>query len=1331
MKKLKVFNLKFCLIILALLMPIAVTGIVASFFKDYALGETGYLKEYVEEVSVTNNNFNSSTINSISESPSGWSKILNNSGSTAGIINVGSNFENYKNSTYRLSVNPGKKSSDNQILMINSKTNINNKNVAREGFESNTISLDANSFYSFKVSYKSDTNYEEDKNYVYRGEIENSVNVTSDRYRAVEFGDDSYVQITYLGSTFYVNKNLTSAGTLQNAYTTNKSFYVDSSYIGYNYKESEESENITIYSKIEDVESITILDGTTLYDDDNGDGNTITQEGDVTLSIEDVEFNDGDYLFVNIGGRESYVRKSDVNFTFNAGTEYFNSTISFTPNTSNQNSGTFSVNQGTSYYSQNTIYNSLDEYGVGSIYLKGLVDENGEEIELKYEKVTSTEWTTFYFFIVTGDSAQEVSLELWLGGEDASSTGVVYFDEVLVNKYSENLFYKTYQDYKDKFYNQTNKVDGTTTQVLTSQFLTLAKDNSISINANLDFEDDFGSNGLGGWTKQGEGNARILSLDALEGFESTTGYDFVGSNLGVDVVIDDDGNIEIKNNRQAMALWANNNYVEVKSKDIEIKTHKIYKVTASYKISEITGTAYLKIQENENIYKEIPLLNESNYTLASGSTNATTNVDNNFTNDYGTLTIYIKGSELYNSSVNIVLALGSSDSVATGCVVFDDVKVEEVGYSELATAQEDSASVVTINENTAEQSIANGNFNATQDEDGNYPLTPSDWTIESGDGLNFGGVINTKESEYNSYVDLYRENIDLGNENKYLWAVVGNPLAPNNSNEYYNNILMLNNHSANYQSLTSPTFTLEANSYYNLTFNYKTLSTNVNKLASFNIGIYNEDGVLLFEEENVTSDRWQTYEIYFETFTGSENVYVKIDFGTSENLMSGYAYFDNFELNSMEASAYDEIRDTNKNIVDMTDFYMHLPTNNVTDELRDFSSGAYTTSGYDDEKEGGIVNASYFDDNSTFRIDTEEEDKRVFVLQTKSNTTYTIDSIFKFDLTSGNYYTLTFKLKTNFAYLSSKEDIDLDEHDYGGIVGLSGFDYMTNLVSNDEYAEYTLHIHATEDTSSTLHLGLQSDDFYTTGTMVLYDLSFTEIASDEDNASEAYDNAVSAMEDKNYDINTDRTFATSTEATDDSSDTDTDNGEDAETTENNDNFTWLLLIASLITGLAIVIAIVGYFMRKVKIKKIETKRKETYDRKGTIHRDVIRKEAEEERNKEISELEANIQKFENELNSLEKEHKEKVVKLRKEDKSEISKTTEKEFKLFAQKRSIISEKIDILKHQLENIKSPEHLLTLERKKYLEAENKQKALKKEAKDKDKKTKKDVDEKNKKD
>ena len=197
------------------------------------------------------------------------------------------------------------------------------------------------------------------------------------------------------------------------------------------------------------------------------------------------------------------------------------------------------------------------------------------------------------------------------------------------------------------------------------------------------------------------------------------------------------------------------------------------------------------------------------------------------------------------------------------------------------------------------------------------------------------------------------------------------------------------------------------------------------------------------------------------------------------------------------------------------------------------------------------------------------------------------------------------------------------------------------------------------------------------------------------------------MDEKGYDVNSDHVYAV-TNSTDDNTDSDTSEGEDAETPEN-DDFTWLLLIASLITGLAIVIAVVGYFLRKVKIKKIETKRKETYDRKGTLHRDSIRKEAEDERDAEVKAIEANIKRFEDELSALESEHKEKVVALRKDDGKELSKATEKEFKLFAQKRAVLSEKIDVLKHQLENAKSPEYLLSLERKKAIEAETKQRAL----------------------
>ena len=1304
MKKLKVSTLKFCLVILALMMPVAVTGILATYFENFAQAESGnHIYEHSDSVSVTNGNFNSSTVTSISESPSGWSKILDDGKVTSGVINVGSNFNTYRKSTYHLSVNPSDASSDTQILMINSKTETDQRKEGREGYQSSAISLEANSYYSFAVSVKSDSNYEEDYEYIKRGETDKSYNVRyNSSFDEVTFGDDAYVQLSSIGGKYYyAQKYLTSAGNLESAYTTNKAFYVDSEYVGFNHKVTTEGDvgeepvttTTSVYAKIADVQKISILSGTTIYDEADTGANKASTEKDYTLERADMEFLEGDFIKVTLDGATKYVQKKSVNYVFDAGVEYFSSSIKFTPNASNENEGTFSVDAGTTYYAQNTVYNNLNEYGVASIYLKGLKDNDGKDVELKYERFVALGWQTFRFFIATGDEAQEINFELWLGGENAGCTGVVFYDNLNGTQYSENLFYKTYKAEKDATYEYS--VNGKTTEISTTKFVSFKEDNSIETGANLNFED---GSGLGGWKKRGGGHAQILPLNSQSAFENTTGYDFVGSNLSSTVVIDGD-NIEIKDNNNAMALWAKNNYVEVKSKDINVDSHKIYKITAYYKISELDGTAYLKIEENENIFSEYPAL-ENTYTLASGSASATSNSENLYVNSYGTMEIYVKGSNIYNSSINIVLGVGSSDTSATGCVVFDDIKVEEISASELATAEEDSATIVKINENTAEQSIANGNFNNTTGESKDFPLTPSDWTFESGNGKTFAGVINTKASEYQKYQQKYRENIELGAENPYLWASATNPLDPDETSKYNNNILMLNNNSLTHQTVKSANFALDPNSHYRLSFDYKTANSSAN--AFFNILIYNEDGVLLYEEKGVQASRWNSYEILFKTFFGTENCYVQIEFGTEDEKVSGYAYFDNFALSTIEETEFDE----GKNKVDMTNFYANLPTNNISSDLKDFSSSAYKTSGYDDQKQGGIVNATYFD-NTKFAIDDENKDeKSAFVLTTKSSTTYVIDSVYKFDLTSGNYYTLTFKLKTSFLH-ESYEDVDVSENDFGAIVGLSGFDYMTNLISNDEYTEYTLHIRATEDATATLHLALQSDDYYTTGTMVVYDLNFTEISSDDENASEGYDNAKEVMDEKGYDVNSDHVYAV-TNSTDDDTDSDTSEGDETETPEN-DDFTWLLLIASLITGLAIVIAVVGYFLRKVKIKKIETKRKETYDRKGTLHRDSIRKEAEDERDAEVKAIEANIKRFEDELSALESEHKEKVVALRKDDGKELSKATEKEFKLFAQKRAVLSEKIDVLKHQLENAKSPEYLLSLERKKAIEAETKQRAL----------------------
>lgn len=1320
MKKLRLLNTKICLIILALLMPIVVTGVLGAYIESLASAEastTYYYNKYMEPVSLTNNNFNSSNITSISTSPSGWTRQVSDNSTTAGIINVGANFENYKKNSFYLSKNPGtslpnSETSDNQILMINSKTANATTKTTREGYASNSVTLQANSYYTFQVSVKSDTNYETVETYTPRGTVASDVSITRTNFNSTSFGD--YVQMTYNSRTRYAHKELSSEGNFASEVTASNAFYFDGEYVGFMHEIN--SVNTPIYVSTQNISSLTLRSGLTVITNPvDNDSETLTEDITVT-EYEEYE----DYILIHAdNGTNYYAEPSQVQFTFENNSEYFTSNIVYRPSESGS-TGSYYLRTGENWYNLYEEYTDLNQYGTASIYVKGLTDNNGEDVELSFEKVLTKNWTTFFFFIETGSTEQTVNLELWLGGDKFgnNSTGVVFFDDVQVQKYSENYFYSTYLDYKDNmFYTQNEEAQSAV------KFMSFSEDNSLTMPGenNFDFENTLDVTALNGWTKSGDGNARIISLDSEEGFERVTGHDFTGSNLHVDAKIDEDGGLTIKENTQALVLWADDGYVEATSKDVEIKMHGYYKISVYYKISSLdAGTVYLNIRENDRVIKENNLTtSEENetigYTLASGSATATENADNNFENNYNIMEIYVKGSDFYNSYVNIALGLGSESESATGCVVFDDVKVENVTYEEFSNADNQ----VTLHEVESSATITNGYFNSTENTSANFPLTPSGWTIESNDGLTFGGVINTKASEYEYYQQEYQNNLEKGEENPYLWASFANPLSPTNSNLYTNNILMLSNYNASAQTLTSSTFSLNANSFYKLTFNFKTMSIEPTNLASFNVRIYNEDEVLLFEGKDVSSNVWSEYEIYFETFAGAENVYIEIEFGNEENAQVGFAYFDNFSIVASDEEEYNAVTETNlKHRVDMTDYYLNLPTNNISDNLKDFSSSAYETSGYTEDGVGGIVNSSLFNtDYTKFKLSEEEEDRNVFLLSNRTpNANYTIDSLFTFDLTSGNYYTITFKLKTNFDYLTTddKNEFNPDEHTFGATVGLSGFDYMTGLVSNDGYEEYTMHIHATEDASSTLHIALVSDSASTTGTMVVYDFNFTEIASDETNASRDYDDAIELMGRSEYDVNTDRVFATETPSDDETGDDTSDDStsdDTGDTTTNNDDFTWLILISTLITVLAIVIAVVGYFTRKIKIQKVETKRQETYDRKGSIHHDTIRKEAEDERAKQASEIENNIQKFENELASLEKDHKEKVVALRKEENKEVSKSTEKEFKLFAQKRAVIAEKIDILKHQLENVNSPEYLLSLERKKYLEHDAKQKQLNK--------------------
>ena len=1274
MKTLQKLKSKIIMFIFALILPLSAAGVAyistnIESAKADSTSSSNYYSGYMKEVSLTNNNFNSSSSTySMSTSLSGWTGQVSDKKSTSGIIDVGNSFQNYMTGTYRLSKNPGAKATDKKILMINSKyADSTDMSYSRQGYKSSSISLSANSYYSFQVSFKSDTNYKSNTTYVpqksQQGELTQEITISNTTFKSKAF--DEYIGFTYNSKTYYFHKTLTAADVT--------------------------AEEIVL-TKDTDV----------LYEDDDYIGYLDASDDTKMIFVEKLEDNNSDTTYTISASTQTYV----TNFKYN------------------KSSKEFVASTDSEYYLATTTYDPLNYYSYGSIYLSGLKDSEGNAVKAEYVKISSKEWTTFQFFVATGNESQSVSLDLWLGGQVSgqNSSGVVFFDDVHVYQYSENTFWKIYESYYGKEFTQSytdesgNVVEET---ISCTNLVDLRKDNSIVYDShNLDFEaGEYQDNGLAvkNWKQTGTGNARVFNTNAPQAFKSITGYDFVGSTLSCDLTLDEDLKPTITAHNYVLGLWAEDEYTEVKSNDIAISLNEIIKVTAYYKISEISsGSVYMAIEENNNVLNAYNL-SESQYSVASKtySSGTTSNGSSNFNNNYGSIEFYVKGGSFYDSSFNITLALGKSDSTATGCVTFDNIKIEKATTEDYESA----TNKIAFDTKSTDTSIANAFFNNVEiSDDFTEPYAPTDWTITGEENAcSFGGVINVLDSKYQSYITKYNEYKAKGlsdYENPYTWAVEYiNPRNADGRTDVPDNVLMLANVKESYQTIQSQNLTLDAGKVSKIDFMLKTTAS-----SKATISVFGSDGFKIYESSISTNGEWKNFELYLNAISGANEIYFTISLGSEDVKSTGAIYLDNFKLTKeISSSVFESKLEAVEGVdyygaIDMSDFYLNLPTNDITDDLATSTTPAYKcsvgTKNQGVKIEGGIIKSSAFDSNSKFYIEG-SQDENVFYITSSGVGSYSINSIFNLDLSADNYYKLTFKLKTNFAYTNS--DVDLDDektYNYGVIVGLSGFEYAKNLVSNDEYTEYTIFIKPTEATSCTLHISLVCDSAETAGSMALYGLNLEELS--EDDGKEEYDNANSAASAEDYDINESAQFVATADTADEEEpedDTSTETPDDS----GNDDLNWSILISSLITGAAIIIAVIGWALSKVKLKKIERKRKESYDRKSSLDVDVIKRKAKEQRDAQIAEVKDTASKFEKELENLEKTHKQRVVELRSKDKGKVSKETDREFKQFAQKRTVIAEKLTSLNKQIEEMQTPEYLLNLERKVYAQEEAKRKEL----------------------
>jgi hypothetical protein len=911
-----------------------------------------------------------------------------------------------------------------------------------------------------------------------------------------------------------------------------------------------------------------------------------------------------------------------------------------------------------------------DESVNASIYISGLKNDD-EDVQMGYENITSSIWKEYFFFIATGDASQTVNIDLYLGSASGqSSYGVAFFDNIHGEQLSQNAFFESCNNYG---YTGVDTISSTS--VSSTKFLVNGlKDTSAVVDTssyNFDFEDpiELDSNTLGTkWSviQKSNGHAVIQDIKNMQvqDFKDLTGYDYIGNDLSYQ-------------NKQALVLYTSKEgYVGVKSQSFDINVHQIYKFTMQVKVADMTsGSFYVKIQEDDKIYTLYSDLLSSNeddknyYELQSGKTSGiSSNPTNSFTNNYQTISFYVKGHSLYNSSINLQLWLGDEETSAQGCVIVDNITLEHSDYESFSAA---SNAVELKSISSSPSTISNGYFNDTQNDSlkGSYPVKANNWTVTTENSKNINGV-----------VYLYDQTTFDTMYSSYSWGAIYPGLFKNEDTINPANVFLMQNKTNSYQSLKSETYTIAEGGYYDVSFYYYNQNTTGLNSSKINVQIFDSNGITIFDKDFSSIDQWSNLKIQLHTAEKVSNeIYVQVNFGSNEDKVGGQVYLANFEIEESDETAFL----ASKNSVDMNDnYYLNLATNEISNQITsspayEFSIDDVYNSNYSTSDAcaiGGIISGSnnpYIAINEDLKI----EDSNYLAVSTIVESEATLKSKYQVNIESDSYYKLEFDLATIF-----NEIEDDSKYDYGAKITVSGYDAIKNLKTNNELKSFVVYLKSDLSSSANISLSLVSDSMETIGTALLTHLKFTSATENE------YNNA-SLSSDYN------KTIFTLSEVEEAEDDQDDEEKDDEQTSSSNG---WLL-VPSIITAVAVLVGVVGWAFKHVKVKKIEKIQQSTYDKKLAVNHDAIHALAVQERDREIKELNETKTALANEKVELEKEHRQSLHEQQKMAGGKLTKAMEKSFKEYNSKVNKINVKIDILNEEIESKMSAEYLLACEKK----------------------------------
>lgn len=749
----------------------------------------------------------------------------------------------------------------------------------------------------------------------------------------------------------------------------------------------------------------------------------------------------------------------------------------------------------------------------------------------------------------------------------------------------------------------------------------LREDNSYEPFQNASFEED----DYQAYWDTYSSDSTISTVERVNGNQFSTSQSAQNAGLvGVDPRTNNANKSDISKNHILFMNLSDEGEVSVSSKTpILIQQHGYYRLSVWAYAVESSGSASIVLHDNDENVEDVSL---------SVSTSSSSNTS--YTNNWVKYSFYIYGGAYTDKNITLTLKLSADTS---GYVFFDDISMQKISGEVFNDNKGNTNSTsFSLNPDSTLYKVANYEFDSTVNETNNiaYPLAPKSWTANLDSEISIGGVINTNSIHYN------------GNKNNYAikgGSIPQNPGFVDGISDDSNNVLMIGlNSNANKASFTTEsTVSLSASTTYKLSLYAHGTS------GGIGIKVYN-DNYYLFNKNNIKLNNWGLVEIYITTGANAEDVYIEL----SQN-NKGYAFFDKVRIEDSETGAYAESTCTNKYSVDLTtlDWSNTFIGDNEFADLNMFEvnqSASDVTVGIKDITIGfiGVVAP---DSSNGFAM----------IIDSSAPCYYNVVSQKSFTLSSGSYYKIEALVRT----------IDIRGGAYFGVSGDNTNEYFLFDTKIDEFKNewtvYTFYINAKQDTDLNILFGLGDEETLSSGSLLIDYVKFEQLSdiSSEDDFNQLVGG--------NLNQNTIKTVVIEANE-EDQTDDNTNNKKD----KNSGEFNWAI-IPSLITALALFIALIGTLVRKLNWKG-HTKVKTTYDRRKTLEKDMDRRERIALRQQIIAELNDQIV-------AIDKEIEEYKLAIEEQEKAEQTRIAEQQREFIEKKQAITAEKERLLRERNEKL----------------------------------------------